>query len=100
MRCKFKVDSITRQKNQITKLNPDGSVAIDERGRRLTEHGETWTVEMSPVYANEDPTHENSLFWAYTPGGSFKMSTVNKAAVEKLDLGMEVYIDITPAGAP
>jgi hypothetical protein len=88
IRCKFKVDSIERRKETVAKF-------VD--GKKVYEPGETWTVRMSPVYANDDPNHENSKFWAASPSGSFEVRTVNKAAVESLELSGEYYLDITPA---
>lgn len=74
VRCKFKVDTVVKDRT-----------------------GDTTTVTMSPVFTNNDPKHENSKFWKATPSGSFVMSTVNAAAVAKLEVGKEYFIDITPA---
>lgn len=100
MRCKFKLIAITRREGSVTKLAPDGQVAVDDKGKRMTVPGEVWSLEFAPVYANDDPKHENSIFWAYSPGGLFKLDTVNKAAVDGLVLGREYYLDITPAPVP
>lgn len=99
MRCKFKLNTITRSEGHVTKIGPDGGPVADENGRRVTEPGEVWSLTFSPVYANQDPKHENSVFWAYTPGGSLQLQTVNKVAVERLELGAEYYLDISPAPA-
>jgi hypothetical protein len=98
MRCKFKLISITRAEGTVTKLGEDGYPVANDKGQRITEPGEVWSIKMSPVYANDNPKHENSVFWAYSPGGSFELQTVNKAAVAKLELGAEYYLDITRAG--
>lgn len=97
MRCKFKLISITRREGTVTKIDSDGRIAIDDKGQRMTELGEVWSLEFAPVYANNDPRHENSVFWAYSPGGSFKLDTVNKRAVESLELAHEYYLDVSPA---
>lgn len=90
MRCKFTVNSITRTlQHTYPHKKADGSTDYGK-----TEPHEMWTVKMSPVYGNNDPNHENSKFWAASPSGSFELGTVNKAAVESLTLGGEVYIDI------
>lgn len=60
----------------------------DEHDRYIYEPTEMWTVRMSPVYSNE-PGHENKAFWDATPSGAFEFGTVNKAAVESLQLGAE-----------
>lgn len=97
MRCKFKLNQITRRVQTVVR-RVDGKPVV-ENGRQVYEEGEVWDLEMSPVYANGDPNHENSKFWEATPGGSFKVATVNKGAVESMVLGDEYYIDITPAPA-
>lgn len=98
VRCKFKVDSIERTIQSVAKKNPDGSYVLSENGKsHVYAPGEMWTVKMSPVYANNDPAHENSKFWAASPGGAFALNTVNKEAVDSLELGGEYYIDIHPA---
>lgn len=89
MRCKFKVDSITRRMGSHQVTTADGS--------KSWEPTEMWDIEMSPVYANGDPEHENSKFWHATPCGSFQVGVVNKAAVAAIELDGEYYIDITPA---
>lgn len=98
VRCKFKLDSITRRVTNVARRDPSGNIVKDERGYMIYDVGEVWDLDMSPVYANGDPDHENSKFWSATPSGSFKVSTVNKAAVESMALGKEYYIDITLAG--
>ncbi len=97
VRCKFKVDSIKRDLAHVTKRDDAGSPVKDERGNYVYEKGESWSVAMSPVYGNGDPTHENTKFWAATPSGQFTLNTVNKAAVDRLELGGEYYLDITKA---
>jgi len=97
VRCKFKVDSIETTMSSTAKRDADGKLVKDERGNYIYEPCEMATVKLSPVYANNDPSHENSKFWSATPSGQFHMGTVNKAAVAQLELGKEYYIDITPA---
>jgi len=96
VRCKFKVDSITKYANKET-VYVDGKPVKNDDGSWKLEVKNKATIKMSPVYANSDPNHENSKFWAATPSGSFEFGTVNEAAVEQLTLGDEYYIDITPA---
>lgn len=90
MRCKFSVNSIERTMGSM----PDPSGAKTPNGYPQYIPTEMWTVKMSPVYGNGDPNHENTRFWLASPSGSFTLSTVNKGAVESLQLGEEVYIDI------
>lgn len=75
MRCKFKLDSML-----VT-----GTPAEN-----------FFSLEFSAVYKSGEDT-ENTKYWKYTPSGSFKVSTVNAAAVEGLEVGREYYLDISPA---
>lgn len=84
VRAKFKVQSIKRTMGSMPK---DGKYVPTEM----------WTLEMSPVYGNGDPEHENTKFWAASPSGSLVLSVVNKAAVDQFDLEQEYYIDFTRA---
>jgi len=55
---------------------------------------------FNAVYHNNDPNHENSKFWEWTPSGQLILSTVNKAVLEELEPGKEYYIDIIPVNFP
>lgn len=99
MRCKFKVDSIERTLGSAPMRDSEGRPVKDEKtGYPKYEPCEMWTVKMSPVYGNADPDHENSKFWAASPSGAFALNTVNKHAVDALELGKEYYLDLRPAG--
>lgn len=91
VRAKFKCDSITRTMGSM----PTGKK--NERGYDEYAPCEMWTVKMTPVYANGDPNHENSKFWAASLGGSLELTCVNAAAVACFDIGKEFYLDFTPA---
>jgi hypothetical protein len=97
IRCKFKVDQITRTQSTGALRDDDGNMRRDERGGFVYGPLEMWSVKMSPVYANGDPNHENSKFWSATPSGHFEFQSVNKEAVQSLELGGEYYIDIVAA---
>jgi hypothetical protein len=98
MRCKMKLISITKQADcSVTKFDEQGEIALDEKGNRVVTPGIGYSIKMSPVYHNNDPKHENSMFWAYSPGGSFELLTVNPQALEGMEPGDEFYFDITPA---
>lgn len=99
-RCKFKLTKISRRLDTVTKLDGDGAPLFDAKGYRLTEPGEVWDLEFQPVYHNNDPAHENSRFWAYTPSGELRIGTINKAVVDGMEIGHEYYLDISPASAP
>lgn len=100
VRCKFTVTSITKTLGSRQKLDADGNVVKGSNGYAEHVPCEMATVKMSPVYANNDPKHENSKFWQASPSGSFELGTVNMDAVAQLKLGGEYYIDITPAPKP
>jgi hypothetical protein len=90
MRAKFKLNSVTLS---------IGSKQVVEDGVTKYVPAEMHTLTMNPVYANNDPNHENSKFWAASPGGEFKLNCVNADAVKDLKLGAEYYLDITEAPA-
>ena len=72
-------------------------------GSKLSADGKTYevckmkTVKAAPVYGNGDPEHENTKFWAASPGGTFELNVVNPEAVKAFEVGKQFYIDITPA---
>lgn len=55
------------------------------------------TLKFSPVYANNDPEHENTKFWQSSPSGTIQLGTINPAAWSQFEFGKEYYIDFTPA---
>lgn len=72
VRAKFKVDSVT--------------------------HGnDSSAVYLSPVYGNDDPEHENTKFYKWTPGGQISLQVVRRETAERFELGKEYYVDFTPA---
>lgn len=58
------------------------------------------TLRFSPVYANNDPDHENSKFWKASPQGSIELGTINPEAWSQFKLGGTYYIDFIPADSP
>jgi hypothetical protein len=52
-------------------------------------------VRMTPVISGSP---ENESFFKWTPSGMLELGTVNKAVMDQLELGAEMYIDISPAG--
>jgi hypothetical protein len=54
-------------------------------------------IDLTPVTNGSD---ENKEFYAYTPSGSIKLSTVNAEAAKQFIPGKEYYVDFTPADAP
>ena len=69
----------------------------DDKGRDIYEACLQDTIEASPVYANVDPNHENSKFWAASPGGSFTLNCVTPGFLSDLKPGVQFYIEITVA---
>lgn len=56
--------------------------------------GDLVTVTLRPVVGG---SAENDRFFAYTPGGSILLSTLNPAASVQFELGQEFYVDFTRA---
>jgi hypothetical protein len=97
VRCKFKVINIAYSIGHAPKLDEAGARVKDAQGRDVYGPCKMATIKMSPVYSNGDPNHENSKFWAASPGGTFELNCVNEAAVAQLELDGEYYFDISPA---
>ena len=88
VRAKFKVQRI--EQIQTVARRPGG--AANE-----FDTVELRTIVLAPVYANNDPDHENTKFWQASPSGEIKLGTINPAAWEAFELGGEYYIDFTRA---
>lgn len=56
--------------------------------------GNGFAVEMKPVIGGSE---ENEKFYKYTPGGTLSMQFINGEVAEKLEVGKEYYVDVTPA---
>lgn len=85
-RAKFRCDSVTSLMG--SSQNPE---------TKQWEPCVMKSIAMSPVYANNDPNHENSKFWAASPSGSFELGVINLPAAEIFVPGKEYYLDITLA---
>ena len=88
VRAKFHLNSITinmfpKMKQVDGKWVKDGDV-------------EQRTLNLTPVYANNDPQHENSKFWEATPSGSIQLGCVNQEAWKHFEIGKDYYVDFTP----
>jgi hypothetical protein len=92
VRAKFKMTGYrsSQYTRQIDKAKP-----YNEPGN--TEMVEMRTLELTPVYANNDPNHENSKFWDSSPSGKLELGTINPQAWKLFELGKEYYIDFTLA---
>jgi hypothetical protein len=84
VRAKFKVNRVERSLMSVR--NPDTG---------NYESREVQTIVLNVVHAGGSP--ENDRFFAATPGGEIKLSTVNAAAAAAFALGGEVYVDFVPA---
>lgn len=76
VRCKMKVQSITKQAG-------------------WNGHKEVHTVDLVVVHGGSE---ENARFFAATPSGSLKISAVRQDIGEQFPIGAEFYVDLTPAG--
>lgn len=84
VRAKFKVNSVTPPR-EVDRFNNE------------TKENEKMTiidVQLSPVTSGSE---ENQKFYAWTPGGSLTLSTVNLELAKELVLGKEFFVDLTPA---
>jgi len=75
VRAKFKVASVTKREG-------------------WGENPILYDVQMLPVTGENE---ENKKFFASTPSGELKLSTINPEAAEQLIPGKEYYLDITIA---
>lgn len=91
VRGKFKVARI--EQTEMMRKKDDQSDA----GKDVYETVEMRTIVMNPVYANNDPEHENYRFWRMSPSGEIKLGTVNPEAWKHFELGGEYYVDFTKA---
>lgn len=97
VRAKFTCQKIERTLGQRRIRTPDGEWVKGTNGYPTSEPCEVWTVILNPVYANNDPHHEDSKFWDSSPSGQLMLGTVNADAVAYFELGHEYYIDFTKA---
>lgn len=56
-----------------------------------------YTIFATPVYANNDPTHENYRFWQATPTGEIKLGMLNEDVAKAFELGREYYVEFSAA---
>ena len=63
----------------------------------VKQGGDTYEVRMAPVYGNDDPEHENTQFFKYTPAGSIALFVVRPETAGRFEVGKEYYVDFTPA---
>lgn len=97
VRGKFIVNRIEITKGSQRTRTADGSDYEKENGYPKTTMCELRTVVLNPVYAGNDPKHENSRFWDYSPTGEIRLGTVNPDAWEQFEIGKEYYVDFTAA---
>ena len=88
VRCKMVCDEISQTM---------GGRYRDIQGEKKYVPEPVFSVKMSPVYHNNNREHENTKFWEATPSGSFEIQSVNREAVEHLQVGKEYYFDIVEA---
>lgn len=93
VRSKFKCTGYTSTM-QHAGYEKDAAGA-DDRNKPVQQ--EMRSVKFAPVYANNDPEHENSKFWKATPMGAIELGTINPEAWKQFEIGKEYYVDFTPA---
>lgn len=65
--------------------------SITKRKNHDSQKPFLWDYEFSPVTSGSE---ENSKFYAYTPSGSIRLSSINS---ELFEVGKEYYLDFTQA---
>lgn len=89
VRAKFKVDAVRCSMYQRYEKQPDG--------KEVLVPVKMQTIEMSPVYGNGDPQHENTQFWHASPSGKLELGCINEEAGRYFELGKEYYLDFQKA---
>ena len=100
VRGKFKVSKIelttgSRKVRTADGLDYEKEEYSPGQFRDKYEFAELHTVILTPVYANNDPTHENTKFWDASPSGEIKLGTINPGAWQQFELEKEYYVDFT-----
>lgn len=94
VKAKFVLNRIEITKSMKKRRTEDGTdYAKDEKGSQYYDSCELRTLVFNPVYANNDPKHENSRFWDSSPSGEIKLGTVNPDAWNYFELGKEYYVN-------
>lgn len=63
----------------------------------IDSYGDTKVVNLSAVYAPDDPESENGQFWTATPSGQITLTINNPAGAAIFEQGKDYYVDLTPA---
>lgn len=92
VRAKFKLHKIEISTTTRYPRKEDGG-----HDYQAGEAVELRSLHFNPVYANNDPNHENSKFWDASPSGSLVLGTINPAAWNAFELDGEYYLDFTKA---
>lgn len=74
-----------RAKFFVTRI---GKATYAPKGELQTE------IELLPVTGGSE---ENKKFYAYTPGGSIKLSVLKEETAKEFEIGKEYYVDFTKA---
>lgn len=70
------------------------SVRAKFRVQSVTQYEHGYAVKLTPVSSG---SAENASFYKWTPGGSIELQTVNDDAAKQFAVGIEMYVDFTPA---
>lgn len=72
--------------------------AVQRHQAKSAEYQSGGKVTLLPVYS-PNPEHENKKFWDATPQGEITMQISNGEAFKlfEANLGLEFYVDFTPA---
>ncbi len=96
--AKFKLQRVEITQGMKKRRTADGmAYEKTDKGAEVYDNCELHTLIFAPVYANNDPTHENSHFWDYSPSGEIRLGTVNPDAWNYFRLGKEYYVNFKEA---
>lgn len=84
VQCKFQCNLITRKMGIQWDYDANQNIQVP-----------VFEIDLYPVVAVSDRDHPNSKFYASTPAGHLKISTINEEAADMFVQGEEYTIDIT-----
>lgn len=67
------------------------------RCHSIIDNGYGKSINLSAVYAPDDPESENGQFWTATPSGQITLYVNNPAGAAVFEQGKDFYVDFTPA---
>jgi hypothetical protein len=66
------------------------------RCHSIIGNGYGTVINLSAMYAPDDPESENGQFWTATPSGQITLQINNPAGAAVFEQGKDFYVDFTP----